>query len=283
MALVREPMVMCGGGFDAEAPVFDALGYGGHYALLGGLDAAALFGGYAYAHDEPAGAASAYAPESASWAGAGASVLAFDRASRGQAVQALAEEEAWMDAMDEDQHAGPASTIGFDPATGCFSLTQSSGGARRPFGLLFPSTSNGSPDAAEPARGSSKRSYADQEAEPRASKKPCGASRKTSKAKPAAPTTTSAKGGPQSHTAKNRREKISERLRTLQELVPNGTKVDMVTMLEKAFSYVKFLQLQVKVLATDEFWPAQGGTAPEISQVKEALDAILSSQRVQLN
>ena len=82
----------------------------------------------------------------------------------------------------------------------------------------------------------------------------------------------------------NRRERISERLRTLQELVPNGTKVDLVTMLEKAISYVKFLQLQVKVLATDEFWPAQGGKAPEISQVREALDAILlsASQRGQL-
>lgn len=45
----------------------------------------------------------------------------------------------------------------------------------------------------------------------------------------------------------NRRERISERLRALQELVPNGTKVDLVTMLEKAISYVKFLQLQVKV------------------------------------
>ena len=47
----------------------------------------------------------------------------------------------------------------------------------------------------------------------------------------------------------NRRERISERLRTLQELVPVlVTKVDLVTMLEKAISYVKFLQLQVKVL-----------------------------------
>jgi hypothetical protein len=50
----------------------------------------------------------------------------------------------------------------------------------------------------------------------------------------------------------NRREKISERLRTLQELVPNGTKVDMVTMLEKAITYVKFLQLQVKVRIISE-------------------------------
>ncbi|CAN1851155.1 Transcription factor RHD6 [Linum perenne] len=84
---------------------------------------------------------------------------------------------------------------------------------------------------------------------------------------------------PQSIAAKNRRERISERLKTLQELVPNGSKVDLVTMLEKAINYVKFLQLQVKVLATDEFWPAQGAKAPDISQVKEAIDAILSTQR----
>ncbi|KAL5216794.1 hypothetical protein ABZP36_008195 [Zizania latifolia] len=70
---------------------------------------------------------------------------------------------------------------------------------------------------------------------------------------------------PQSLVAKNRRKRISERLRILQELVPSGTKVDLVTMLEKAISYVKFLPLQVKVLATDEFWPAQGGKASAIS------------------
>ncbi|XP_068638569.1 putative transcription factor bHLH086 [Aristolochia californica] len=84
---------------------------------------------------------------------------------------------------------------------------------------------------------------------------------------------------PQSIAAKNRRERISERLKMLQDLVPNGTKVDLVTMLEKAISYVKFLQLQVKVLATDEFWPAAGGKAPEVAQVKEAIDAIISSHR----
>ncbi|XP_016499664.2 putative transcription factor bHLH086 [Nicotiana tabacum] len=84
---------------------------------------------------------------------------------------------------------------------------------------------------------------------------------------------------PQSIAAKNRRERISERLKILQELVPNGSKVDLVTMLEKAISYVKFLQVQVKVLATDEFWPTQGGKAPDISQVKNAIDAILATQR----
>ena len=35
----------------------------------------------------------------------------------------------------------------------------------------------------------------------------------------------------------------------------------------------------LQVLATDEFWPVQGGYAPDISQVREAIDAILSSQK----
>ncbi|XP_072961670.1 transcription factor RHD6-like [Typha angustifolia] len=108
----------------------------------------------------------------------------------------------------------------------------------------------------------------------RTPKKQCGGINRKTKAK-----STSPSKDPQSIAAKNRRERISEKLKVLQDLVPNGTKVDLVTMLEKAISYVKFLQLQVKVLATDEFWPAQGGKAPEISQVKEAIDAILSSQR----
>ncbi|KAF8657453.1 hypothetical protein HU200_060013 [Digitaria exilis] len=76
---------------------------------------------------------------------------------------------------------------------------------------------------------------------------------------------------------KNRREGISERLRALQELVPSGSKVDTVTMLDKAITYVKFMQPQLKVLETDAFWPAPGGEAPKMSQVKEALDAILRS------
>ncbi|KAL5988192.1 hypothetical protein ACLOJK_035955 [Asimina triloba] len=51
---------------------------------------------------------------------------------------------------------------------------------------------------------------------------------------------------PQSLYARKRRERINERLRILQNLVPNGTKVDISTMLEEAVQYVKFLQLQIK-------------------------------------
>jgi hypothetical protein len=216
MALVREPMAMYDGGYvDAEPSAFDALGYGGGLDSLLGVDAAALFDFGAYAHNEPAGA---YVPISTSWAGTGPSVLTFDRTARGQGAQAAAaamvgaEEEAdcdaWIDAMDGDDQAAPASsTIGFDPVSGCFSLTQRPGGARRPFGLLFPGTSSGttSADAAPPARIAQKRTSVVrmQDAEPRPAKKQCGTSRKTSKPKPPAPSTTSPNTkDPQSLTAK---------------------------------------------------------------------------------
>ncbi|KAF3333879.1 transcription factor bHLH84-like protein [Carex littledalei] len=59
---------------------------------------------------------------------------------------------------------------------------------------------------------------------------------------------------PQSLYARKRRERINERLRILQNLVPNGTKVDISTMLEEAVQYVKVLQLQIKMLSSDEHW-----------------------------
>ncbi|KAE8672816.1 Transcription factor bHLH54 [Hibiscus syriacus] len=69
---------------------------------------------------------------------------------------------------------------------------------------------------------------------------------------------TRASGGavtvPQSLYARKRRERINERLRILQNLVPNGTKVDLSTMLEEAVQYVKFLQLQIKLLSSDDLW-----------------------------
>jgi hypothetical protein len=59
---------------------------------------------------------------------------------------------------------------------------------------------------------------------------------------------------PQSLYARKRRERINERLRILQNLVPNGTKVDISTMLEEAVHYVKLLRLQIKMLSSDEHW-----------------------------
>ncbi|XP_009349167.2 transcription factor bHLH84-like [Pyrus x bretschneideri] len=58
----------------------------------------------------------------------------------------------------------------------------------------------------------------------------------------------------QSLYARKRRGNINARLRILQNLVPNGTKVDISTMLEEAVQYVKFLQLQIKLLSSDDMW-----------------------------
>lgn len=59
---------------------------------------------------------------------------------------------------------------------------------------------------------------------------------------------------PQSVYARHRREKINERFKTLQQLVPNGAKVDIVTMLDEAVHYVQFLQHQIKLLKSETSW-----------------------------
>ncbi|CAL4950972.1 unnamed protein product [Urochloa decumbens] len=215
-----------------------------------------------------------------SWAGAyggsggassssSSSVLSFEQAGSGQHHLAYGDDGCalWMDAAAAGMVEHPPQQHG----SACrFGLVSPGSSAGDDAGLHFQELGSVQPLA----KATNKRARPDGDVQAVAAKKQCGGGRK-SKAKSApAPTK-----DPQSVAAKVRRERIAEKLKVLQDLVPNGTKVDLVTMLEKAITYVKFLQLQVKVLAADEFWPAQGGKAPELSQVKDALDAILSSQQ----
>ncbi|CAH8352924.1 unnamed protein product [Eruca vesicaria subsp. sativa] len=71
---------------------------------------------------------------------------------------------------------------------------------------------------------------------------------------------------PHSIAERLRRERIAERMKSLQELVPNGNKTDKASMLDEIIDYVKFLQLQVKVLSMSRL----GGAAASVSSHEDA-------------
>ncbi|KAM7496031.1 hypothetical protein LguiA_020445 [Lonicera macranthoides] len=71
---------------------------------------------------------------------------------------------------------------------------------------------------------------------------------------------------PHSIAERLRRERIAERIRALQELVPSVSKTDRATMLDEVVDYVKFLRLQVKVLSMSRLGGA-GAVAPLVTDI----------------
>ncbi|XP_074575408.1 transcription factor UNE12-like [Curcuma longa] len=71
---------------------------------------------------------------------------------------------------------------------------------------------------------------------------------------------------PHSIAERLRRERIAERIRALQDLVPNINKTDRAAMLDEILDYVKFLRLQVKVLSMSRLGGA-GAVAQLIAEI----------------
>ncbi|KAG6519001.1 hypothetical protein ZIOFF_022490 [Zingiber officinale] len=76
---------------------------------------------------------------------------------------------------------------------------------------------------------------------------------------------------PHSIAERLRRERIAERIRALQELVPNTNKTDRAVMLDEILDYVKFLRLQVKVLSMSRLGAA-GAVAQLIADVPVSVE-----------
>nr|GEY30017.1 hypothetical protein [Tanacetum cinerariifolium] len=81
---------------------------------------------------------------------------------------------------------------------------------------------------------------------------------------------------PNSIAERLRRERIAERMRALQELVPSCNKTDKAAMLNRILDYVKFLWLQVKVFSMDRL----GGPAKLMEEDVGATMQFLQSKAI---
>ncbi|EFJ04769.1 hypothetical protein SELMODRAFT_24892, partial [Selaginella moellendorffii] len=82
---------------------------------------------------------------------------------------------------------------------------------------------------------------------------------------------------PHSIAERLRRERIAERMKALQDLVPNANKTDKASMLDEIVDYVKFLQLQVKVLSMSRLGSAAAVPSLVADLPSEGANSLLAS------
>ncbi|KAF3550051.1 hypothetical protein DY000_02001160 [Brassica cretica] len=87
---------------------------------------------------------------------------------------------------------------------------------------------------------------------------------------------------PHSIAERLRRERIAERMKSLQELVPNTNKTDKASMLDEIIEYVRFLQLQVKVLSMSRLGAA-GAARPRLNGLTSEVGGRLNALSVPSN
>ncbi|KAI9126062.1 hypothetical protein K1719_003480 [Acacia pycnantha] len=87
---------------------------------------------------------------------------------------------------------------------------------------------------------------------------------------------------PHSIAERLRRERIAERMKALQELVPNANKTDKASMLDEIIDYVKFLQLQVKVLSMSRLGGA-AAVAPLVADMASEAGAAVAAAEATAN